>query len=201
VFLNSSSSSSSGKGCGSTGADSSSSSSMSGRRGDSCRQPTTALTPLDPAAAERHALNPNRHLSALQPHRQPRHSSSSSSSGSRSTALAQQMPTSCSAEASITTPTSSSSSSSSSGRGPLLLPLPLSFDHTPSRPDEAARVLGAGGSVSAKVAGGKPRVGGELEVSRSFGDVGYVDQVGVWDTDVAIRACKKGVGVCADTKL
>jgi serine/threonine protein phosphatase PrpC len=59
----------------------------------------------------------------------------------------------------------------------VLLPVPLSFDHTPSRPDEASRVVSAGGTVSSKVPGGKPRVGGELEVSRSFGDVGYVDQV------------------------
>lgn len=59
-----------------------------------------------------------------------------------------------------------------------LLPLPLTSDHTPARADEAARIVAAGGSIAPKRLGSlKQRVGGELEVTRSFGDVGYVEQV------------------------
>ena len=100
-------------------------------------------------------------------------SASSSSSSSRSTALTAKLPpASCYAS-----PAASSSSSSSINRQLPLLPLLLSSDHTPSRQDEAERVVAAGGFVAAKRPGGKLRVAGELEVSRSFGDLAYVDKV------------------------
>jgi len=97
-------------------------------------------------------------------------------SSSSSTALSTQRPGSCIAPHPTGSSASSSSSSSSSGEPPLL-PLQLSFDHTPARGDEAARIIAAGGSIAAKRPGGKARVTGELEVTRSFGDVGYVDKV------------------------
>lgn len=84
-------------------------------------------------------------------------------------------------------PITSSSSSSSKGicsarsatpsdppQHPLTA-IPLSSDHTPAREDEAARIIAAGGQVFPNPAtpGGKPRVRGELEVTRSFGDLGF----------------------------
>lgn len=56
-----------------------------------------------------------------------------------------------------------------------LLPHVLTQDHSPARPDEYARITARGGRV-VKSKGGKSRLEGDLEVSRSFGDVGYQDK-------------------------
>lgn len=59
-----------------------------------------------------------------------------------------------------------------------LNPVPLSSDHTPERDAESARIRSAGGQVYVNPAtpNGKLRVRGELEVTRSFGDLGFQDQ-------------------------
>jgi len=68
----------------------------------------------------------------------------------------------------------SSSSSGSIGAAPApLAPLALSTDHTPARPDEAARIAAAGGTVARSARGGKLRLDGDLEVSRAFGDPAF----------------------------
>jgi serine/threonine protein phosphatase PrpC len=86
---------------------------------------------------------------------------------------------------------SSTSSGSSSGpavtrqRGGCsqLLPaglhaLNMTSDHVATREDEAARIKKAGGQITVNPAtpGGKLRVRGELEVTRSFGDLDFQDQ-------------------------
>jgi hypothetical protein len=59
-----------------------------------------------------------------------------------------------------------------------LLAASLTSDHTPSRADEADQIQQAGGQITVNPAtpNGKLRVRGELEVTRSFGDLGFQDQ-------------------------
>jgi serine/threonine protein phosphatase PrpC len=137
----------------------SSSSSSSSR---SSSKDSKALT----AVSDKALADPATQLPAFQARRQV------SSSSRSSTALTPKMPVGCSVAACATT-----TSTTSRQKELPLLPVQLSFDHTPSRQDEADRVVAAGGTVAAKRPGGKLRVAGELEVSRSFGDVGYVGKV------------------------
>jgi serine/threonine protein phosphatase PrpC len=45
--------------------------------------------------------------------------------------------------------------------------------HTPACPEEAARIAAAGGAVAPARPGGRPRLAGELELSRALGDAPY----------------------------
>ncbi|KAF6263745.1 phosphatase 2C-like domain-containing protein, partial [Scenedesmus sp. NREL 46B-D3] len=75
-----------------------------------------------------------------------------------------------------------------------LLAAGLTLDHTPSRADEADRIQKAGGQILVNPAtpNGKLRVRGELEVTRSFGDLGFQDQGVVPDPEFAAHTLQPG---------
>ena len=56
--------------------------------------------------------------------------------------------------------------------GTPLVPIRLTHDHHPGKPEERMRIEASGGIVR-RSRGGKYRLEGELELSRSFGDFGY----------------------------
>ncbi|KAK9827406.1 hypothetical protein WJX81_008695 [Elliptochloris bilobata] len=61
----------------------------------------------------------------------------------------------------------------SAPEGGQLAAVALTTDHSPGRPDERARILAAGGTVTTSPDGSRARLDGELAVSRALGDAPY----------------------------
>jgi protein phosphatase 1L len=79
--------------------------------------------------------------------------------------------------------------------------IPMSRDHKPNEPDELARIVKHGGTVTNDSESGIPRINGKLAVSRGFGDLKFKNAETLGEKFVTVEAEVMAVPITTETQF